>query len=246
MIIVMKTIFVPKKSKFYFFKSYTDHTVVMLRITNLKSFNWENAIRGMRNPHESWDLIDSTFLIEIALGNKEIPILGKHDYKLCKSLCLAGSEHRKFLRQIFISCHVTAPWYWWKEQETYQVGTVENSTSQMHKLGSRLLTENDFAFDVWTEDERLLLDMINRKITLYQQDKHNNINWRSLIQIIPGAFLYTRTISLNYEVLCNQYHHRRYHKLVEWHEYLDQMKAGLAYPEFFTLEFPKNEFSEVQ
>jgi hypothetical protein len=206
-----------------------------LQITNLRSFNWENALHGMRNAKESWDRIDSVFSYDMN-QKKEIVVLGPNDYKLATTLCEAGSEHRKFLRQIFISCDVEAPWYWWKEQETYQIGTTENSTSQMHKLGSRELTKEDFIVDDWDIDYESLLMTINNKIRLYQADPQNKKNWRSLIQMIPGSFIYRRTISLNYEVLCNQYRHRKNHKLVEWHEYLDQMIAGLPYPELFTLE----------
>lgn len=223
----------------------------MLQIMDLESFNWKKAVLGMRNAMESWDKSDSKFELPYTItyteGKKEVigvqigtehPTLGQNDYGLIKKLCCAGTEHRKFLRQIFVSCHVVAPWYWWKEQETYQIGTTENSTSQMHKMGSRMLNQSDFTIDEWNQEEIDLLKMINQKIFLYQQDKMNKKNWRSLIQIIPASFLYTRTISLNYEVLANQYRQRKEHKLVEWHEYLNQMIAGLPYPELFTMQFP--------
>lgn len=203
--------------------------ITHLKILNLKSFNWEGAIQGMRNALESWPKMDSDF--------SEIthPKLGLHDRELALKLCKAGSEHRKFMRQIFVSGIVIAPWYWWKEQETYQVGTTENSTSQMHKMGSRLLTHDDFVIDHWLAEDEELLKMINHRIVAWQADKENKIIWRSLIQIIPGSFIYRRNISLNYEVLTAQFKQRKAHKLIEWREYLYQMITMLPYPELFTL-----------
>jgi hypothetical protein len=230
----------------------------MLKIENLKSFNWENALYGMRNPKESWDRIDSKFGFDNfsyddkingkRIVKKETVSIGTNDYDLCRRLCTAKespTHHRKFMRQIFISCHVTAPWYWWKEYETFQIGTTENSTSTMHKLGSRHLTEDDFSFDKVGNFEYELIYKINEQIGKFRKYKelhsfkHEKTQaiWRSLIQIIPASFLYTRTISLNYEVLANQYKSRKTHKLIEWHQYLNEMIKGLPYPELFTLKF---------
>jgi hypothetical protein len=210
-----------------------------LKLSEIGSYNWRKAITGMRNAKESWDRMDSSF-VYAQINDRDLPTLGPNDLKLAKSLAIAGSEHRKYLRQIFVSAVVDAPWYWWKEYETYQIGTTENSTSQMHKLGSRLLTKDDFTIDEWDESFEYLLLCINSKIRNYQKDPTNKEVWRSLIQIIPGSFIYKRTISLNYEVLANQYRQRKNHKLIEWHEYLDQMIAALPYPELFTLEEKTN------
>ena len=209
-----------------------------MKVEKIDSFNWESALRGMRNPLESWDKADSTFtpvkLFEI----------GKNDYILAKKLILAGSDHRKFLRQIFVSCDVTAPDYFWKETSTYKVGTVENSTSTMHRIMSK-----PFNIDMFEVDYKSGIFMINIIRTLnslrdaYIERKQNNENekmleiWRAIIQILPMSWLYTRTISLNYEVLTNMYKSRYNHKLVEWRIFLDALITELPYPEFFTHKF---------
>jgi len=205
-----------------------------LQVENLTSFNWEGALRGMRNPKESWAKSDSG-MFYTPEEDDAIFQMGPNDHKLAMTLARAGKDHRKFLRQIFVSCDIVAPWYFWKEYETYQVGTVENSTSQMHKMGSRPLTKADFVIDEWDHYDEELLALINRRIEQYK--RHNGkAQWRALIQIIPASFIYRRTCTLNYEVLANMYHSRKDHKLIEWHEFLDQMIAGLPYPELFTLE----------
>lgn len=200
---------------------------LQVTVSLAQAFNFEGAIRGMRNPLESWNRIDSKF------NPLEI---GKNDYDLMKRLCLAGKEHRKFLRQICVSCDIIAPLYWWREYETYQIGTTENSTSQMHKLGKRLLNRDDFCIDVWRDGDNTMLDIVNARITAWQTSQKPD-DWRSMLQIIPQSYIYKRTCSLNYEVLANQHNQRQNHKLIEWHQYLDQMKTQLPYPELFTMKF---------
>ena len=201
-----------------------------MKITNLESFNLKNAIKyALRLPMESTHLSDSTF-------EGKVEIIGPKDMELALNLVKAGSDHRKFLRQILVSAVVEAPWYWWKEYETYQVGTTEVSSSQMHKLGTRELTTEDIKIDIWDRASLNMLDLINQKIREYQQTQNillKKQKWRAMIQIISGSFIYTRSITLNYEVLLNQYRSRKNHKLVEWHQYLEYMKTYLPYPQLF-------------
>lgn len=197
----------------------------MIEIFNIAVMNMPNAIRGMRNPMESWDKSDSY------LSNGEFT-LGDSDLKLALNLATAGSDHGKFLRQIFVSMDITAPEYWWKEYATYKVATVENSTSTMHRLGTRLLTPEDFSWDEeWTENQ-ILLEFINRLITIWQETKDKN-TWRRIIQLLPMSFNYTRTVTLNYEVLRNMYNSRKNHKLVEWKEFCNIIEL-LPYSELIT------------
>jgi len=195
----------------------------MLRVSNVQSFNWQNAIQGMRNPLQSWNKSTSDY------HNLK---LCENDIELAKKLIHGGSEHRKFLRQIFISGIVTAPWYWWKEYATYKVGTTENSTSQMHTITKRFLTKDDFEVDEWNEKFDFLLGSLNELIADYQISKDKKV-WRELIQLIPGSFKYTRTISLNYEIFFNMLIQRKNHKLVEWREFLSELFKHLPYAKTF-------------
>ena len=203
-----------------------------MKIYSLKSMNWETSIKfAMRIPHESSYLSDSVFS---ELGN---PNLGKEDLKLAMNLVKSGPDHRKFIRQIFVSCIIDAPWYWWKEFMTYKIGTVVVSSSQMHTLGSRKLTRDDFDIDFWHVIDINYLDRINDRIYYYKLETNYEVKqsmWRAIIQMIPASFLYTRVISLNYEVLVNMYFARKFHKLVEWQQFLNYMTDNLPYPELFT------------
>lgn len=223
-----------------------------MKVEHIQSYGWESAIRGARNPLESWSKSSSSY-------ESGIPKLCENDYKLAMKLVKAGRDHRKFVRQIFISCDVSAPWYWWKEYATYKIGTVENSTSQMHKLGSRLLDEGDFVFDVLdaelpdvaanfrveaqeaAEETRAVFEAVNKKIKRWRKVKEKDTAaakyfWRDMIQCIPASFIYKRTCTLNYEVLANMYSSRKNHKLAEWRDFLSSMINNLPYPEFFTIE----------
>lgn len=178
----------------------------------------EHALRGMRNPMNSWDKSDSE--IEYIAGNRRF-IIGKNDTKLAKSLIKAGGEHRKFLRQIFVSVDITAPLYWFSEFDTYKVGTASNSTSKMHKLSSTPITINCFETDDYKE--KLMGNMKPAAIIKYCEDLRlkyletkNEEYWKELIRWLPESWLQTRTITMNYENILNMYHQRKNHKLNEW------------------------------
>lgn len=188
----------------------------MLTIERTCVMNLENAMRGARNPLNSWNRIDSFYDEE---GQYQ---LGPNDLDLAKRLCKAGSDHRKFIRQIMVSMDVTAPIYWWKEFDTYKVGTVANSTSTMHKIHSKEFSMDDFSTDHMTEETKehmkeLIgwLEVIRGKF-LETKDK---AYWYDMIQLLPSSYNQMRTVSLNYEVLLNIYYARRNHKLEEWHTF---------------------------
>ena len=186
----------------------------MLKAERVSVMNWENALRGARNPMNSWARSDSAW---DGAGNY---VLGENDLSLALRLCAAGSDHRKFLRQVFVSMDITAPLYWWKEFDTYKVGTVANSTSTMHRLHAKPIELSDFSADHLTpaslaEFERYVgyLETVRQR---YVADK-NKTDWYDLIQLLPSSYNQMRTVSLNYEVLANIYFARRNHKLDEWH-----------------------------
>jgi hypothetical protein len=177
--------------------------------------NFENAIRGARNPMNSWDRMDSEY------GEDGEYILGENDLSLACRLAKAGSDHRKFLRQIIVSMDITAPLYWWKEFDTYKVGTVANSCSTMHKIQAKEFSREDFSCDRLSEDALRVLD----GLIAYLEDERVKFNetkdrahWHNMIQLLPSSFNQMRTVTLNYEVLINIYYARRSHKLAEWHE----------------------------
>ncbi len=190
----------------------------MIQIENTSVMNLEGAIRGARNPMNSWSRIDSAYDAE---GNY---ILGPNDLDLAKRLCRAGSDHRKFIRQILVSVDITAPMYWWKEFDTYKVGTVANSTSTMHKIHSKPFSMEDFSHDhLSPEGLKALesyLEFLEQRRLRYVADK-NKDDWYDLIQLLPSSYHQTRTVTMNYENLLNMYFARRNHKLEEWHTYCD-------------------------
>lgn len=194
----------------------------MIRIDNLQVYGFDAATLGMRNAMESWWLHDT-----------KNNIIGDNDLKLIKQLTRAGSDHRKVLRQMMISCDITAPLYWWKEFDTYKVGVTTNSTSTMHKLCSRPLTIHDFSFEDMNDNEfivNVVLDNLNTRIRDYKEGmKQNKGLWRTIIQLLPNAYNQTRTVTLNYEVVMNMYKQRRHHKLSEWQEFCAYMYDNLAY-----------------
>jgi hypothetical protein len=188
----------------------------MIKLDNVNTYNFQGALRGMRNPLKSWSASDSNF---DDYGN--IISFGQKDRELALKLVQAGSDHRKFLRQIFFSADITAPDYFWKEMDTYKVSTVANSTSTMHTITSRALTVDDFSWDMVEEFQTNHLDYLNLLILDYQQNKTNVLTihsiFRKIIQNLPMSFNYTRTWTANYEVLRNIYKARKNHKLSEWH-----------------------------
>lgn len=192
----------------------------MIKIENLKVYGFESAMKGMRNPMNSWSLGDTK-------GNS----IGKNDLELLKRLVKAGSDHRKALRQMFISCDITAPLYWWKEFDTYKIGVTSNSQSTMHKLCSRPLNVGDFSFEDMHENEYIVnavIDNLNARIHDYQITKNKNL-WRTIIQLLPCAYNQTRTITMNYENVLNMYSQRKHHKLSEWRHFCYWMYYDLPY-----------------
>lgn len=190
----------------------------MIKIENSAVMNLEGAIRGARNPLSSWSRIDSSYDTD---GNY---ILGQNDLDLAKRLCKAGSDHRKFIRQIIVSVDITAPLYWWKEFDTYKVATVANSTSTMHKLHSKPIELDDFSHDKLSDESadafKAFIGFIEKKRQDFIASKDKK-DWYDLIQLLPSSYNQKRTVTMNYENLLNMYYARRNHKLDEWHVYCD-------------------------
>ena len=191
----------------------------MLTTERSAVMNFEGAIRGARNPMNSWHKMDSHYDEN---GNY---VLGPNDLDLAKRLAHAGSDHRKFLRQIFVTVDITAPLYWWKEFDTYKVGTTANSTSTMHKIHAKEFTREDFSCDRMDEGGLALLDQVIAYLESERQkflaDKNNKQAWHNMIQTLPTSYNQMRTVTLNYENLINMYYARRHHKLAEWHVLCD-------------------------
>ena len=185
--------------------------------------NFENAIRGARNPMNSWARSDSYY------DDKGQYILGENDLSLAKRLRNAGtSDHRKFIRQIMLSVDITAPLYWWKEYDTYKVATVANSTSTMHKIHSKPFEINDFSHDHLSENGlNILKNIVNEleKIRLEYIEKKDKALWYDLIQLLPSSYNQMRTCTLNYETLVNIYKSRKNHKLDEWRSFCEWIKT---------------------
>ena len=197
----------------------------MLKVERISVMNFENAIRGARNPLNSWARMDSSY------DEKGNYILGENDLALASKLAKAGSDHRKFLRQIIVSMDITAPLYWWKEFDTYKVGTVANSCSTMHKIQAKEFSREDFSCDRLDEPSLALLDSVIAFLEA-ERCKFNETKdkqaWHNMIQLLPSSFNQMRTVSMNYEVLINIYYARRTHKLAEWHTLCDAI-AELPY-----------------
>ena len=248
----------------------------MIKIEETKTFGWEAAIRGMRNPMNSWDTSDthesSSYCPSLdhwegATEDGFYLFVGDDDLDLMRRLCKAGSDHRKFMRMIVVYCDITAPLYWWKEFDTYKVGTVVNSCSTMHKIHDKEFTIDDFSHEHLMssgaptrlnvgktfEDESCneltfdhygaLLGVIKslnfaRDMYLLHGEKKY---WWQMIQLLPSSYNQKRTVLLNYEVLTNIYNSRKNHKLDEWHYFCDWIKT-LPYSELITrIEKNKNE-----
>lgn len=197
----------------------------MIKLERTGVMNLENAVRGARNPMNSWGRMDSYYDQN---GNY---VLGPNDLDLAKRLRRAGSDHRKFMRQIFVSVDITAPLYWWKEYDTYKVSTVANSTSTMHKIHSKEFGLEDFSTDHMTPDTLDFMKMIVGRLEgirkKYMETKSKE-DWYDLIQLLPSSYNQMRTCSLNYETLINIYYARSNHKLVEWHDFCNWIQ-GLPY-----------------
>lgn len=191
----------------------------MLKVERISVMNFENAVRGARNPMNSWARGDSFFDETGAF------VLGPNDLSLCVRLRRAGSDHRKYLRQIFVSMDITAPLYWWKEFDTYKVGTVANSTSTMHKIHAKAFEREDFSHDRLDAGGLAMLDAtiayLESERQKYLADKENRQPWHNMIQLLPTSYNQMRTVTMNYENLINIYYARRAHKLAEWHTLCD-------------------------
>ena len=186
----------------------------MLLTDRISVMNMENAIRGARNPMNSWARMDSHY------DEKGRFVLGENDLSLAHRLAKAGSDHRKYLRQIIVSVDITAPLYWWKEFDTYKVGTVANSCSTMHKIQSLPFTRDMFSHDHLSEEGLAALDALIAFLEKERQrfnETKDKAAWHNIIQLLPSSFNQLRTVTLNYEVLINIYYARRHHKLDEWH-----------------------------
>lgn len=209
----------------------------MIKIERTSVMNFDNAMRGARNPLNSWSRYDSSFDDE---GNF---IFGENDLSLAKRLCAAGTDHRKFVRMILVSVDVTAPLYWWKEYDTYKVSTVANSTSTMHKITSKPFELADFSVDHMNEEgiramEKVIETLEDLRLR-YLETKDKEL-WYTIIQLLPSSYNQMRTCTLNYETLCNIYYARKNHKLAEWHTYCDWIEELPYFSEFFI----NNEFKE--
>lgn len=198
----------------------------MIRLERTSVMNLENAMRGARNPMNSWGRMDSLYDEN---GNYR---LGDNDLDLARRLARAGSDHRKFLRQIFVSVDITAPLYWWKEFDTYKVGTVSNSCSTMHKIHTKPFEREDFSCDRMDEGALAVLDsliaFLESERLRFCENKEDRQPWHNLIQLLPSSYNQMRTVSMNYENLINMYYARKNHKLAEWHTWCDWI-ASLPY-----------------
>lgn len=239
----------------------------MLKITETEVFGWKAAIRGMRNAHESWDKSDSGYCLDtLACHNckwnrltevkcktnidNHIFVVGKDDFTLMKKLVAAGTDHSKFMRMIHVQCDWEAPLYWWKEADTYKVGTVRNSCSTMHKI-----TEHEFDMDMFSHEHlfdfcpseqhnstdilEITIEHLNvmRRVlnSLDKDDPLRKEYWWQLIQLLPSSYNQKATMDLNYQVLRNMYHPRKYHKQDEWRVDFCNWVKSLPYSELITM-----------
>ena len=215
----------------------------MIKIELTDTYGWDIAIRGMRNPLNSWDKSDSDWeFVEdpsIINPNDEVKwVIGENDLNLMKRLMRAGSDHRKFMRMITVTADITAPLYWWKEYDTYKVGTVANSCSTMHKIHAKKFELSDFSWEHLDADSldwlEGTIDLLNNKREGYLTTKDKRYWWQ-LIQLLPTSYEQKRTVLLNYEVLRNMYHSRKAHKLDEWRDFCKWIET-LPYHELITEE----------
>lgn len=219
----------------------------MIKITNAEVFGWDAAIRGMRNPMNSWDKSDSKHWRETIVGyDVEYRAIGMNDRTLMKKLVKAGSDHAKFMRMINVTADITAPLYWWKEFDTYKVGTVTNSCSTMHTIANKEFVLDDFSHEHLTPAAiatiRTVIERLNfarkeflkgRKGSEFGMPSAKEY-WWDMIQLLPTSFNQKRTVQLNYAVLRNMYHARKNHKLDEWRNFCSWVES-LPYAELITL-----------
>ena len=213
----------------------------MIKIENVEVMGFKPAIRGMRNPMNSWLKSDSGYSSPYQDGcsNSAGFSIGSNDLDLMKRLRTAGTDHRKFMRMITVYLDITAPLYWWKEFDTYKVGTVANSCSTMHKIAAKEFTLDDFSHEHLQEDSVAVLESVIHTLNVHREWFNNKvlddpkIDWWQMIQLLPSSYNQKRTVMLNYEVLANMYKSRRNHKLDEWVELCKWIET-LPYSELIT------------
>lgn len=225
----------------------------MIKIENANVHGWEAAIRGMRNSWNSWEKSDSEFDVVCFTDREQhfskFLYIGENDLTLMKKLVKAGSDHRKFMRFITVTCDITAPMYWWKEFDTYKVGTVRNSCSTMHTITREEFSIDDFSRDYLTDFDDVrggytttcgvlsyivtVLNELRIKFLLCKDDDQKKRYWWQIIQLLPSSYNQKATVLMNYEVLRNMYHARKNHKLDEWREFCEWIE-GLSCSELIT------------
>ena len=235
----------------------------MIKLENTEVTGWNAAIRGMRNPKNSWDRSDTLYLPQEFCDEEEdferskicggySPIIKENDLGLMTRLRNAGTDHRKFMRMITVYLDITAPLYWWKEFDTYKVGTVANSCSTMHKIAAKEFNVNDFSHEHIEELEgdeyNMSYDWLLRTVDILNYyrmkylETYDKIYWWQMIQLLPSSYNQRRTVMLNYEVLANIYKSRKNHKLDEWHTFCDWIET-LPYSELITGKFEDDRFA---
>ena len=214
-----------------------------IKIENVGVYGFEAAIRGMRNPMNSWDRSDSDCKTIIRDNGKYVEdFIGNNDLKLMKQLAKAGSVHAKYRRMITVTCDITAPLYWWKEFDTYKVGTVRNSCSTMHKIADKAFTYDDFSTEhiggvpncdpLYCSAFETIIEVLNEARHCYL-DTRDKAYWWQMIQLLPSSYNQRATVQLNYEVLAGMYYWRKDHKLDEWHTFCEWVES-LPYSEIIT------------
>lgn len=242
----------------------------MIKIENVETLGWEAAVRGMRNPMNSWEKSDSDYRLILCkrcdncisyklerwddCKNCEVEkecdshsgfMIGPNDLDLMIRLVNAGTDHRKFMRMITVYLDITAPLYWWKEFDTYKVGTVANSCSTMHKIAAKEFTLDDFSCEhlenSWLAHLKETIKLLNEARDTYHwcNTDAKKKYWWQMIQLLPSSYNQKRTVMLNYEVIANMYKSRKSHKLDEWVELMTYFKENLPYSELFTGEWGK-------
>lgn len=217
----------------------------MINFENTSVYGWEAAIRGMRNSYNSWDKSDS---YETHIENPQTLntapfefFIGDNDLELMRKLVKAGSDHSKFMRMITVTCDITAPLYWWKEFDTYKVGTVRNSCSTMHKIQDKEFTLEDFSIEhlknISINDMKSTIDILNfwrEQYNVSTNNENKKNQWWQMIQLLPSSYNQRATVQLNYAVLRNMYHSRKNHKLDEWSQGFTEWVESLPYSELIT------------
>ncbi len=194
----------------------------MIKLEKTSVMNLDNAIRGARNPLNSWNRSDSTY------NDDGDFVLGQNDLDLAHRLAVSGSDHRKYLRMVFVSVDITAPLYWWKEYDTYKIGTVANSTSTMHKIHAAPFSRADFSCDRMSESALACLDTVIACLEdarLHFNETKEKSYWNDMIQLLPSSYNQMRTCTMNYENLINMYYARKNHKLDEWHIFCNWIES---------------------